>query len=341
MRKEITGYQKQNRRRIAFLCLALLLVLLFFFADLFIGSANLSFQETLLAIFSPNDVSDTAVLIVRQLRIPVALLGILVGLSLGTSGCVMQTILENPLASPYTLGIGAGASFGASLAILFGANDYLVALSAFLSSMLISGFIFFFGCKRKISTHTMILLGIALLFLFQALQALVQYFASDTQSQDILFWQFGSLQKADYRKVLILLIALVIVIPLLMKNSWKYTALSLGNQRAESLGIHTNRLKLESFFFISVISSLAVCFTGPIGFIGVASPHMAKALVGEDHRFYLPLSGLLGSLVLLFADVLSKIVSKGSIFPIGIITSLIGVPFFFFILFREKTSHAD
>lgn len=330
------SYRHRNLIRTLLISCGLLAILIFFSVDLFVGSAGLTFNETIKAIFVPDSVSPTISLIVRQIRIPIALMAILIGMSLGTSGGVMQTILNNPLASPYTLGIGAGASFGASIGILLGFNDFLVALLAFFFSMLISALIFFFGTIRKMTTHTMTLLGIALLFLFKALQALVQYFASDTQNQDILFWEFGSLQKVDYTKVLILFVAFVLVFPLIMKNSWKYTSLSLGTTKAESLGIKTGKLKLESFFLISVLSSLSVCFTGPIGFIGIASPHMAKSLVGQDHRFYLPLSAILGALILLFSDILSKIIAQGSIFPIGIITSLIGVPFFFFILIKEK-----
>ena len=330
------SYQHKNLIRILFLSLGAILILALFSVDLFVGSAGLSFQETIQAIFTPDNVDPTVSLIVRQIRIPIALMAILIGLSLGTSGSVMQTILNNPLASPYTLGIGAGASFGASIAILLGFNDFLVALMAFIFSMVISLLIYFFGTIKKMTTHAMTLLGIALLFLFKALQALVQYFADDTQNQDILFWEFGSLQKVDYTKVLILFVAFLVVFPLILKNSWKYTSLSLGTTKAESLGIRTGKLKLESFFLISVLSSLSVCFTGLIGFIGIASPHMAKALVGEDHRFYLPLSGILGAIILLFSDILSKIIAAGSIFPIGIITSLIGVPFFFFILIKEK-----
>lgn len=332
----IQTYRQSTLTRILSLTLTGVLVILFFSLDLFVGSADITFLDTLKAIFTPDSVEPSIAIIIRQLRIPISLMAILIGISLGTSGSVMQTILENPLASPYTLGIGAGASFGATIAIFLGLNDYLVALLAFVFAMTISLFIYLIGRFKDISTHTMTLLGIALLFLFKALQAFLQYFLSEEANQSIVFWEFGSLQKVDYQKVLILLVALVIVLPLLFRNSWKYTALSLGNIKAESMGIHTSRLKLESFFLISVISSLAVCFTGPIGFIGIASPHMAKILVGEDHRFYMPLSGLLGAFILLLADILSKVIFKGSIFPIGIITSLIGVPFFFFILLKEK-----
>ena len=121
-----------------------------------------------------------------------------------------------------------------------------------------------------------------------------------------------------------------------MRFSYLYNALLMGDEKAESLGIDSNRLKIITFLYISILASLSVCFTGPIGFIGIAGPHMARSIVGDDHRFYLPLSALLGALILSLADILSKLVMKGTIFPIGIITSLIGVPFFVAIIFRGK-----
>jgi len=263
-------------------------------------------------------------------------MALLIGISLGTSGGVMQTILHNPLASPYTLGIGAGASFGASISIICNLGDAWTMVLAFLFAMLISTFIYLIGRFTKLSTHTMTLTGIGMLFLFQAGQGFIQYMASENQNQEIVFWTFGSLQKADYFKVLILFGGVIICLPLIYLNSWKYNSLLLGEEKAESLGINTNRIRIESLLLISILSSLAVCFTGPIGFIGLAGPHIGKILVGEDHRYYLPLSALAGGFILILADILSKVISPGSIFPVGIITSLIGVPFFFVVLLKGR-----
>lgn len=330
------SFRKGGGRKAATLLAIALLILLSFSFDLFTGAANLSFLDALKALFAPGSADPSAVIIIRRLRLPISLMAVTIGLSLGASGSVMQTILSNPLASPYTLGIGAGAAFGASLGIMIGGNNYVVALLSFACAMSISLFIYLLGRYSGMSTHTMTLTGIALLFLFQALQSFLQYLASENQNQQIVFWMFGSLQKADYAKLLIVAAAFVLIFPLLWRNSWKYTALTLGAEKAESLGVRADRLKLQSFILISILSSLSVCFTGPIGFIGLAGPHIAKILVGEDHRFYLPCSALVGALILTFADALSKLIAPGSIFPIGIITSLIGVPFFIVILLRGR-----
>ena len=121
-----------------------------------------------------------------------------------------------------------------------------------------------------------------------------------------------------------------------MKDSWKYTALLMGDEKAESLGIRVNRLKLRAFFLISLLAAVSVCFTGTIGFIGLAGPHIARMLVGEDQRFYIPLSAVCGMAILSIASILSKIIIPGTIFPIGIITSIIGVPFFFALVMRSR-----
>ena len=199
----IKDYQRNNRKKIIFLIILISLIFIIFFLDLFIGSANLSFTDTLKALFVPNEVDQSVVIIIRNIRLPMALMAILIGFSLGSSGAVMQTILNNHLASPYTLGIGAGAAFGASLGIVINGNNFLVALLAFVFSMAISFFIYLLGSFTNMSTATMTLTGIALLFLFTALQSFVQYMASENQNQNIVFWSFGSLQKVDYYKLLI------------------------------------------------------------------------------------------------------------------------------------------
>ena len=328
--------KRKNLKKIIIIISVIILILMFAIIDTFTGYANISFKEVLLAIFNPKSLPNSTIIIVRKLRLPIAIMAILVGMSLGSSGALMQTVLHNPLASPYTLGIGAGASFGASLGILFGFNDFGIAVLAFVFAMLISSIIYLIGRFTNMTTNKMTLIGIALLFLFQALQSFLQYMASEDQNQQIVFWTFGSLQKADNVKVLILLVAFAVIFPLMIINSWKYNALLMGDEKAESLGIDSNRLKIITFLYISILASLSVCFTGPTGFIGIAGPHMARSIVGDDHRFYLPLSALLGALILSLADILSKLVMKGTIFPIGIITSLIGVPFFVAIIFRGK-----
>lgn len=332
-------YSKINYKKIAVLLGFIVFCCITFILDTMTGAAMLPIEEVLKCIFHPKNAVETTYVIVWSMRIPIAIMALTIGIALGTSGAVMQTILHNPLASPYTLGVGAGSAFGASLAIVMGWGEIGVSLSAFLFSFLICLLIYGMGRSGGMSTNSMVLAGIALLFLFQSLQALIQYGASETQIQSIVFWTFGSLQKSTWGKLFITVLITAVCIPFIMKDSWKYTALLMGDEKADSLGINVERMKLKAFFIISMLAAVAVCFTGTIGFVGLAGPHIARMLVGEDQRFYIPVSAVCGAAILSTSSIISKVIVPGTIYPIGIITSVIGVPFFFVLVM--KTGKGD
>lgn len=324
----------------------MLLSLATFFAliDVTTGVANIDITTVISALIYPENVDGMTRTIVWTMRLPVALTAVAVGGSLGLAGAVMQTILGNPLASPYTLGVGAGAGFGASLAIVLSgailpsAGSLLIPINAFVFAMVVCMSIYAMGRIGGMSTESMILSGIAMLFLFQALQALLQYYATEGDVQAIVFWTFGNLQKTTWGKLSLIVAVLVAVTPLIMADSWRYTALMLGEEKAESLGISVEPLKVKAFVLISLLSASAVCFVGTIGFIGLAGPHIARMLSGDDQRFFLPMSSLCGAMIMALSSVISKSVIPGSVFPIGIITSIIGVPFFFvLIVYRQRS----
>jgi iron complex transport system permease protein len=156
--------------------------------------------------------------------------------------------------------------------------------------------------------------------------------------QGLVFWTMGSIARASWEKLGILLLALAVIMPLSMLSSWKLTSLRLGEDRAISFGINVRRLRLTTLLRISILSALSVAFVGPIGFIGLVAPHIARMLFGEDHRFYLPGSALIGALVLSLASIVSKNLIDGVIIPVGIVTSLVGVPFFITIIVRHRGS---
>lgn len=297
---------------------------------------SLSTQEALRCLLDPGQASSSTYVIVIKMRLPISLMALVVGFSLGTAGAVMQTILHNPLASPYTLGVGTAAGFGASLSIVLGLGSVATSAFAFAFAMLICLMIYLLG-RKNISSESLVLSGIACLFLFQALQALLQYGASEMQNQSIVFWSFGSLQRVSWVKLLITGVVVAVSVPLIFIDSWKYTALTMGDERAVSLGVNVAGLKFKAFFLISMMVAVSVCFTGSIGFIGLAGPHIARLLVGEDQRFYFPVSALCGAAILSSASVISKLIQPGSVFPVGIVTSMIGVPFFFSFVFRMNS----
>jgi iron complex transport system permease protein len=339
---EVQFYSLLIRRKLALIFVLSVLCAISLVADIATGPASLGLADVWRALFHPDQSAGNTQVIVRVMRLPIALMAIAAGSSLGLAGAVMQTILGNPLASPYTLGIGSGAAFGASLAIVAGVGvvpafgEYLVSVNAFFFSMLACMLIYFLGKNRRMSTETMVLSGIALLFIFQALQALLQYRASEGEVQAIVFWSFGSLQRVNGLKTACVFAVLSICLPVLMKFSWAFNGLLAGEEKASSFGIRVVHLKIASFVAISLLTAVSVCFVGTIGFIGLAGPHIARMLVGEDQRFYLPVSALCGALLLSVSSIISKSIVPGAVFPIGIVTSIIGVPFFFALIWRSR-----
>ncbi|MBN8413022.1 MULTISPECIES: FecCD family ABC transporter permease [Halomonas] len=310
--------------------------------DLALGPARFTLAEVVAALLTPDQVEAQARVIVWEIRMPVALMALVVGASLSIAGAQMQTILSNPLASPFTLGISAGASFGAALALAFGvaiipaALDYVIPINAFVMAMLTAFLIHALSLKRGVTIETIVLLGIAMVFIFNSLMALIQFFASQQAVSAVVFWTMGSLTKATWPKLWIALGVLLLVVPLLARHGWALTAMRLGDTKAESMGLKPRRLRLEVLVLVSLLAAVSVAFVGTIGFIGLVGPHIARLLVGEDQRFFLPGSALCGALILSIGSVLSKVILPGTVIPIGIITSLVGIPFFLFLVLNHK-----
>ncbi|MFR4830209.1 MAG: FecCD family ABC transporter permease, partial [Campylobacter upsaliensis] len=230
--------------------------------------------------------------------------------------------------------------FGASLVIAFGSFGLplitAVPIGAFLMTMLAASVLFGFASFKRFDSAMLVLVGISLLFLFQSFLSLVQYLSAPEISQQILFWLFGSLLKSNWTNLPIVSIVTLVCVLLLLRDSWALTALKLGEARAKSMGINLNFLRFKTLVLVSIMTATAISFVGVIGFIGLVSPHIARMLVGEDQRFFLPSAMFVGAAFLSLASVLSKVIIPGALFPVGIITSLIGVPFFFWIIFSRK-----
>ncbi|PYC13446.1 iron-siderophore ABC transporter permease [Pseudomonas jessenii] len=310
--------------------------------DLALGPASYSFSEVLGALFSPDSASPQVRVVMWDIRLPVALMAVAVGAALSLAGAQMQTILNNPLASPFTLGISAAASFGAALGLAFGvalfplAAQFMVPLNAFIMAMLSALLIHFLSMRRGVTAETIVLLGIALVFTFNALLALVQFFATEQAVAAVVFWTMGSLTKATWPKLGVICLVILITLPIFAKRAWALTALRLGDDKAASFGINVRSLRFQTLIMVSLLASFPVAFVGTIGFIGLVGPHIARMLIGEDQRFFLPASLLTGSLILSASSVVSKTLIPGAIFPIGVVTSLIGVPFFISLILGGK-----
>jgi iron complex transport system permease protein len=338
-------YRAVMRRRVAILAVLCLVVAGAFVLDLTTGPSTLTASDAIAELLFPGTLPRTGSVIIWEVRLPQALIALLVGIALAIAGAEMQTVLNNSLASPFTLGMSAAATFGAALAIVLGlglpgvSQNWIVSINAFIFAFLSAMLLQVLGALRGSGSQTFVLFGIALFFTFNALVSIMQFVASEQSLQQLVFWTLGSLTRANMEKIGILALVVAVVVPFSFLASWRLTALRLGQARAQSLGIHVGRLRFISLLRISVLTAAAVSFTGIIAFIGLVGPHIARLLVGEDHRFFLPASALCGAAVTSLASVVSKTAVQGIVLPIGVVTALIGVPFFLaLVLGRRQAS---
>ncbi len=338
------SYRNLVARRMTALCGAAMLLFVCILLDILTGPAMLGFGDVITALFWPGQANATTSVIVWDIRLPMSLMAIVVGAALAVAGVIMQTILGNPLASPYTLGFSAAAGFGAAVIILTGITlpvlSWLtVPIAAFASTMVSAALVYGLARARGMTPEVMVLAGIATLFLFQSLQSLVQYLAAPEVLQSIVFWLFGSLLKASWDNLPITTAILGFCVLAILPDVWRLTALRLGDERAAAVGVNVTRLRVRMFVIVALLTAGAVAFVGTIGFIGLVAPHVARGLVGEDQRFLLPMSAICGAIIMSGASILSKLISPGSVIPIGIVTAVLGVPFLFGLIVLGKRRH--
>lgn len=347
MASEMNIYKKHTKRKLFVSLILLVLVFLVSIIAINAGSMNLSPFEIIKSIMKKG--TDTTHAVIWQIRLPRIIAAITAGAGLSVAGCVMQNNLRNPLASPSTLGISNAAAFGANLGIIvFGAgsiqssladaviinNPYIVTISAFLCSIAAAFIILFLGKIKGFMPESIILAGVAISSLFTAGTTLIQYFAQDVQIAAAVFWTFGDLGRVLWKEVYILLIVVGISIIYFMYRRWDYNALDCGEESAKGLGVNVERVRFGGMLVSSIITSVAVSFLGIIGFIGLISPQMVRRIIGGDHRFLIPISALMGSLLLLVSDTLARTIIAPVTLPVGAITSFFGAPLFLYLLLR-------
>jgi len=335
------GFRRVTTRRSAALAASFAALFGLMVIDLASGPSGMPLADVWAALRAgPHGEDRMAAAILWQIRLPQTLMGALVGACLGLAGLQMQTILDNPLASPFTLGFSAAAGFGAALAIMFGGflplpEFFAAPIAAFAMTLLATALVYGVARLRGATPEILVLAGIAVLFFFQALQSLLQFMASPEVLQQIVFWLFGSLLKATWTSILVTGAVLLACLPLIAANVWPLTALRLGDRTAASLGLKVDALRRRTFLIVALLTAAAVCFVGTIGFVGLIAPHGARAAVGEDHRYALPMSAMAGALILVGASVFGKLISPAAAIPVGIITAVAGVPMLFWVIARR------
>ncbi len=314
-----------------------------------VGSSNLSLADVINTLLGKGTAQTAA--IIWHVRLPRIVVAIVVGIALAMAGCIMQNVLRNPLASASTLGVSQGATFGAAFAIIYlqagtqinsaGAvaiaitNPYLVTLCAIAGGILTTLIILGLARIKQVTPATMVLAGVALSALFSGATALLQYFADDIKVASVVYWTFGDLGRAGWREIGLIAILNFATFIYFMGNRWNYNALEGGVPTAKSLGVKVDSFILISMFLAAMISAVAVAFVGCISFIGLIAPHIVRRFVGNDFRFLIPCSALMGAIVLLLADLCSRTIVSPTILPIGALTSFLGAPLFLYLIFKK------
>jgi len=321
--------------------------------SLALGPVSLPLMDTLraglrlLGVPVSGDNLEQAELILGQIRVPRTLLGLAVGAVLALSGVAMQGLFRNPLADPGLVGVSSGAALGAAIAIVAGASvgglpdaiePYLLSISAFAGGLIVTGIVYRLGRRDgQTSVGIMLLAGVAMTALAGSIIGLFSYLADDATLRTLTFWNLGTLNGASYTRLWPLLLVCVLVILWLPRRAKALNALLLGESEARHLGIEVERLKRELVLCIAMGVGAAVAAAGLIGFVGLIVPHLVRLIAGPDHRVVLPASALAGASLLLLADVFARLVLAPAELPIGIVTALIGAPFFLFLLVRGRT----
>lgn len=326
-------------------------VLVMSFVCLLAGPSGMSIGESMSALFGQG--SGPSVRIMQHIRLPRVIAAIVAGAGLSLAGLIMQTNLGNSMASPSTLGVSNAAVFGANLSIIVfaggylmtgnnlsvygvGVNPYATSFMAFifatLSILLILGL-----CRTgSYPPGVVVLAGIAIGAVWNAATTILQFYATDVGLSAAVIWNFGDLGRATYTTDAIMGIVVVGGFIYFLIMAWKYNSLLAGDATARTMGVNVDSLRFISLLVASIITAVCVSYLGIIGFVGIICPHVTKKLIGEDHRYSIPISALTGCLLLLIADTISRSIGSGSALPVGAITSLLGAPFFIAIIFSKK-----
>ena len=338
----IRQYGAYKYAKFMMLVVVAILCAITFGIDIGLGAYSLSFIDVYKAIIDRlldwNQVMSTDMSVVWELRMPRVIMGLLAGMGLAMAGAAMQSMMKNPLADPYTTGISSGAALGATLAITLGVTiiggNFGTVLNAFVFALLPAAFIILISLYKKPSPAMIILSGISLMYIFNAIQSYLMLVADPDAAASVVAWTIGSLNSASWETVPYIFLMTLLGGIVLMYMARVLNTMNAGDAYSKSIGIDVNRSRIITLVTVSLVAAGIVSFTGVIGFIGLVGPHIARIFVGSDNKILIPAAGLMGAGLMLLADCVVQIVLPT--LPIGIITSIIGGPVFMILLLRQK-----
>lgn len=342
----LDGYRGLQRRKNLFIFIVFILIVILGILGLTFGASRTITVSDVVDVLLGN-ASDAKERVIWNIRLPRVLCAILGGVGLSISGAVTQSVLRNPLASPYTLGIASAAAFGAAFAVVIlnagtmyaysqravePTNPYAMILSAFTFAMACSLFIVAISRMKGSTRGSMVLAGIAIGSIFSAGLLSLQYFANQIQLTAIVYWQFGNLNVATWNDFVIILLVTIPIFIFFVRRSWEYNALDAGEDVARSLGVNVERTRNVGMVLASLSTAVVISLFGIIGFVCLIVPHIVRKFVGGDERYVIPASAAFGAAFLLFSDIIARTLFSPTVIPVGILTSLIGVPIFIVLL---------
>jgi iron complex transport system permease protein len=344
--EKILNEEQKDSRQIFYLSLTLVsLILLVGSYSLFVGAARLEFSDLIRVIFEGE--RGMTYNIIWNIRLPEILTALTAGMGLALAGVVMQSILKNPLASPFTLGISHAAAFGAAFAIVvldlssvpllsFLDGLYLPALSAFVFSQLAVIIVLAISSVQQASRESIVLAGIALSSLFTAGTTALEFFADDLELASVIYWTFGDPGRTNWNQFFIILAVLILSLIYFIYQGWNYGVLNSGDELAASLGLNSRRLRLLAMTVSSVLTAVIISFVGVIGFIGLVTPHMIRKIAAGNQRQLFINSALAGGLLLIIADNLSRTLFRPVVLPVGVLTAFLGAPLFIYLIVKGR-----
>lgn len=343
-------YERAGKKKVLIIlgCTFLLLALGVFFMTL--GVENSSMAEVCRAIwqgvsqtlYDNTDGQSAERKVIFLIRFPRLVLSIFAGIGLSVSGVAMQGITRNPMVSPFTIGISSAAAFGASVAIVFGVGmlpgtEVGIVLNAFLCAMACALLVYGVSRKGGMRPESIVLTGIALNYIFSAMTSTIEFFAAEYKLASVVNWTFGTFNGATWKETLVVMAFVIACTLVISRFSLMLNVVASGeDELVKSLGINPNTLRIVMGVCSVLMTAAIISFTGVIGFVGLVGPHIGRMLMGNDHRYLIPFSGIIGALLMIVADTVGRVLLSPVSIPVGIVVSFIGVPLFIHLILNKK-----
>lgn len=342
------AYTRYISGKIAFLVTSLAVLCVLVVISVSVGSLRIPAADVVRTLLLRH-VSDRLDVVVFSIRLPQVLSAVIAGAGLSIAGVVMQAVLGNPLASPYTLGISQAAAFGAAFSVMVMGSGVMLssaadavnvvqpgitASAAFIASMAATGMIILVAHLKRGAPEVMVLAGVALGSLFTAGTMFLQYFADDVQLAAMVFWTFGDVARADWNELGVMAVVTGAATLFFIFNAWNFNAVDAGDETALSLGVHVRRVRFSGMFTASLVTAVIISFVGIIGFVGLVCPHMVRRIIGDDYRFLIPGSCIMGGILLLAADTAARLAMAPKVLPVAVLTSFVGAPVFLYLIIK-------